>query len=64
MAVKNIRVAVKSDDIFLRDPKDQQPLTTKGKMVVKNSFWLRRLKAGDCVELPLELKQVLPERDD
>lgn len=50
--LQRIKVAVKSDDIILRDPKTMQKLTTKGKLVVKNNFWIRRLKAGDCVQLP------------
>ena len=52
MPLEKIRVAVKSDDIVLRDPKTMERITTNGKMVVKNSFWIRRLKAGDCVQLP------------
>ena len=51
--MKRIRVAVKSDDIVLRDPKSMVRLTTKGKVVNVNAFWLRRLKAGDCIALPL-----------
>ena len=60
MAVK-IRVAVIDDKICLRDPKTMQRLTTKGKLVDRTSFWLRRLKAGDCILLKdiVEPKKVI-----
>ena len=51
MAGKKIKVAVKSDHIVLRDPVTMERLTTVGKMVPKNNFWIRRLKQGDCVLL-------------
>lgn len=43
-----IKVAVKSDDIVLRDPVSRERITTKGKVVKKTPFWIRRIKAGDC----------------
>lgn len=46
---EKIKIAVESDDIVLRDPKTMERITTEGKMVTKNSFWIRRLKAGDCI---------------
>ena len=49
--LKKIRVAVKDDKIVLRDPVTKERIATKGKMVPKNGFWLRRLKAGDVIEL-------------
>lgn len=54
MPLKRIKVAVKTDDIVLRNPKNMERITTKGAMVEKNSFWIRRLKVGDCVELPAD----------
>lgn len=49
--LKRIRVAIKSKEIVLRDPKTMARITMEGKLVPKNSFWLRRLKAGDCIIL-------------
>jgi hypothetical protein len=51
MTVKKIRVGLKSDHIVLRDPISMERLTTKGKLVPKNNFWIRRLKQGDCILL-------------
>jgi hypothetical protein len=48
---KRIKVAVKSNDICLRDPKTMERITTEGKMVTRDSFWIRRIKAGDCIIL-------------
>jgi hypothetical protein len=59
MGIERIRVAVKNDDIVLRDPVTTERLTTKGKTVPKNAFWMRRLKAGDCV-LMAETKTKTP----
>lgn len=56
MPLERIKVAVKSDEIVLRDPKNMQRITTKGTWVQKTPFWIRRLKAGDCVELKPELE--------
>jgi len=49
--LERIMVAVKSDKIVLRDPRTMERLTTKGKLVPKNAFWLRRLKAKDVIIL-------------
>jgi hypothetical protein len=46
-----IKVAVKSDEIVLRDPVSKERITTKGKVVTKNAFWVRRLKFGDCIQI-------------
>jgi len=66
--LKKIRVAVKSDDIVLRDPATRERITTKGKVVPRNGFWLRRLAAGDVVELKEQTAskpepKPAPERD-
>lgn len=53
-----IIVAVKSDNIVLRDPVNMERITTKGKKVKKNIFWIRRLKAGDCIQLDSETKDL------
>lgn len=58
MERERIRVAVKSDEICLRDPVNKERITTKGKVVPKNAFWLRRLKFGDCIKLPLDIPKV------
>lgn len=52
-ALKKIKVAVKDEKVVLRDPRTGIRLTTEGTIVRKTAFWIRRLKAGDCIELPL-----------
>jgi hypothetical protein len=52
--LEKIRVAVKSEEVILRDPKTKELITVEGNIVRKTAFWLRRLKSGDCIELPLE----------
>ena len=55
MGLKRIKVAVK-EGIILRDPVSKKLITVEGVIVPKSAFWLRRLKCGDCIELPLEEK--------
>lgn len=62
--LERIKVAVKSNDTVLRDPKTMERLTTEGKMVTKTPFWIRRLKAGDCIRLDLEPKAPEPIEDE
>ncbi len=50
MAVR-IKVRVPDSKIILRDPHTKLPITddAKGTSVKKNSFWIRRLKRGECI---------------
>jgi len=32
-----------------KDPENYELLPVRGKSVVKNSYWLRRVKDGDCI---------------
>lgn len=49
--IDKIKVAVKDNSIVMRDPVSKQRLTTEGKLVPRNAFWLRRIKCGDVVLL-------------
>lgn len=37
-------------DLIVRDPASGQPLPAEGKVVPRDSYWLRRVKDGDAVE--------------
>ena len=47
----NMWVKVASDTIVLRDPQTMRRVTTKGIKVKRSVFWIRRIKAGECVEI-------------
>ena len=53
---EKIKVAVKSDDIVMRDPKTRERITTAGKKVSNTSFWRRRIKAGDVIKIEDKVK--------
>ena len=61
---QKIRVAPKDEKSVLRDPKTMERITAKGKVVYKDAYWIRRLKAGDCLiikEAPAVAKVQLKE---
>ena len=37
---------------LVRDPNTQAPLSAEGVRKPRNTYWVRRLRAGDVVELP------------
>lgn len=49
VSLDKIKVAVKSDDIVLRDPVTKTRVTTDGMVVKRTPFWIRRIKAGDVI---------------
>jgi len=50
MSKETIGVKPAKEGLIVRDPVTMQPLPPHGKAVPRNSYWLRRLKAGDVVE--------------
>jgi hypothetical protein len=44
-----MRVKPKDGRTIVRDPITKEPLPATGKRVPNNSFWRRRIKAGDAV---------------
>ena len=64
MELEQIKVAVKSDEVCFRDPLTMERLTKDGKIVRKTPFWVRALKRGDVIELPLkkEIKKTLKKK--
>lgn len=46
------RITVKpTDGRLVRHPSSYQPLSPNGESVEKNSYWLRKLRAGDVIEI-------------
>jgi len=40
-----------ADGLTVRDPETRHPLAAKGETKAKNSYWMRRLRDGDVVEV-------------
>ena len=49
-----VKVAVLDESIVVRDPIDMLKVPVSGKVVELTTYWIRRIKAGDVVQLPLE----------
>jgi len=49
-----------SPDRLVRDPKSKRPLAEKGERKPRTSFWLRRLKTKDVVEVKPEAPAEAP----
>lgn len=45
-----IKLKPARDGLIVRDPVTMVPLPSEGKEVERNSYWLRRMAAGDVVE--------------
>jgi len=46
------------EGLRVKNPVDWQPLPPEGKKVERNTYWIRRLKAGDVIEIKEEIKSL------
>lgn len=54
---EKIKVAPASEGLVLRDPTTFEQIPISGKLVEKNQYWVRRLKAGEAVILKGAVKK-------
>ena len=49
--MNTMRIKPSRKDVVVRDPETRRPLAAKGEEKPKNTYWLRRLRDGDVVEV-------------
>ena len=52
------------EGLRVKDPKTMQPLPPEGKRVKLDTYWLRRLKAGDVIRCETLVVDGQPENSD
>ncbi len=62
MSPTTLHVKPSREGLIVLEPSSKQPLPAEGKEVSRTTYWLRRLRAGDVVEVPAKnAKPQLPK---
>ncbi|OEE30726.1 hypothetical protein A1QO_15450 [Vibrio genomosp. F10 str. ZF-129] len=51
------------EGVTVKDPKTLEPLKTTGESKPRNTYWLRRVKDGDCTVVDTSTKQTTTKKD-
>ncbi len=53
-----------ADGRLVRDPVSRKPLADDGETKPRNSFWLRRIRCGDCIAQDVKRSAAKPTQPD